>query len=76
MGTPRQIYLEFSSLNILVLIMYILINYICIFFLNFSLSCESIRERKLTLDEPGFILITVLLYIIMDEAIFYPHYDQ
>ena len=76
MGTPRQIYLEISSLNPLVLIMYKLINFICICLLIFSLSCESVLDRKLTLDELGEILITIVLFTIMDGAIVYQHYDQ
>ena len=60
MGTPSQISLEISSLNTLVLIMYKLINIICISLLIFSLSCESVREQKLTSDEPGYILTTIV----------------
>ena len=76
MGTPRQIYLEISSLNPLVLIMYKLINFICIFLLIFSLSCESVLDRKLTSDDSGDILITIVLFTIVDGAIVYQHYDQ
>ena len=76
MGTPRQIYLEISSLNPLVLIMYKPINFIYICLLIFSLSCESVLDRKLTLDELGEILITIVLFTIMDGAIVYQHYDQ
>ena len=76
MGTPSQIYLEISSLNPLVLIMYKPISFICICLLIFSLSCESVLDRKLTLDELGEILITIVLFTIMDGAIVYQHYDQ
>ena len=76
MGTPRQIYLEISSLNPLVLIMYKPINFICICLLIFSLSCESVLERKLTSDEPGDILNTVVLFTIVDGTVVYQHYDQ
>ena len=76
MGTPRQIYLEISSLNPLVLIMYKPINFICICLLIFSLSCESVLDRKLTSDEPGDILNTIVLFTILDETIVYQHYDQ
>ena len=76
MGTPRQIYLEISSLNPLVLIMYKPINFICICLLIFSLSCESVLERKLTSDEPGDILNTIVLFTIVGGTIVYQHYDQ
>ena len=76
MGTPRQIYLEISSLNPLVLIMYKPINFICICLLIFSLSCESVLERKLTSDEPGDILNIIVLFTIVDGTIVYQHYDQ
>ena len=76
MGTPRQIYLEISSLNPLVLIMYKLINFICIFLLIFSLSYESVLDRKLTSDEPGDIHKTIVLFTIVNGTIIYQHYDQ
>ena len=76
MGTPRQIYLEISSLNLLVLIMYKPINFICIYLLIFSLSCESVLDQRLISDEPGDILKTIVLFTIVDEAIVYQHYDQ
>ncbi len=76
MGTPRQIYLEISSLNPLVLIMYKPINFICICLLIFSLSCESVLDRKLTSDEPGDILKTIVLFTIVGGTIVYQHYDQ
>jgi len=76
MGTPSQIYLEIFSLNPLVLIMYKPINFICICLLIFSLSCESVLDRKLTLDEPGDSLITIVLFTIVYGAIVYQHYDQ
>ena len=76
MGTPRQIYLEISSLNPLVLIMYKPINFICICLLIFSLSCESVLEWQLTSDEPGDILNTIVLFTIVDGTIVYQHYDQ
>ena len=76
MGTPSQIYLEIFSLNPLVLIMYKPINFIYICLLIFSLSCESVLDRKLTLDELGEIPIAIVLFTIMDGAIFYQHYDQ
>ncbi len=76
MGTPRQIYLEISSLNPLVLIMYKPINFISIFLLIFSLSYESVLDRKLTSDDSGDILITIVLFTIVDGAIVYQHYDQ
>ena len=76
MSTPRQIYLEIFSLNPLVLIMYKPINFICICLLIFSLSCESVLERKLTSDEPGDILNIIVLFTIVDGTIVYQHYDQ
>ena len=76
MGTPRQIYLEISSLNPLVLIMYKPINFICYCLLIFSAGCESVLERKLTSDEPGDILNIIVLFTIVDGTIVYQHYDQ
>jgi len=71
MGTPSQIYLEIFSLNPLVLIVYKPINFICICLLIFSLSCESVLDRKLILDEPGDSLITIVLFTIVYGATVY-----
>ena len=76
MGTPSQISLELFSLNPLVLIVYKPINFICICLLIFSLSCESVLDRKLTSDEPGDIHKTIVLFTIVNGAIIYQHYDQ